>query len=685
LAPRQQALIRHWTHTTLTNHEWENNTYLEDLPSSYTGPRVIDSEFPSDTHHIIHTVEYPQQFHFPETNQSIEHSFHFPPDLLDEIPAGYYTPNQGPGINEPTHLNTSISLEITTSPITPTRQPEYLALFVRGPTFLSNPYQAELLAVSAASTLSTPQRKVHIITDCQSITSQLERLRTPNEYIPRTDLTPHLTSIVHSNTTLTWVRAHSEKFKESPSIYQYGNQIADAIASNSNLPNWAHPPRNQYTITLDSFIPTNTQSVTFTSSDSMSTTLPSSRAIQQYIAKISLHKYITNRHTSFYQHHLTWLQYTWTASGQAFKKMLKNLPADTNISRKTMVLYYHKTLYDKFRNQAWKHKIDNPRLHNTEDEDAIPPPLCPLCHQENDSMTHLLVRCTHIDITHIRNNCIHNITQDLTIKDRTSNYQHIIQALYQDSRAWACLIPVNQHFPTFVQIASKALTHTIPAVHAIMKIYNSITHVSIPPPNTPPLLNLLTRRGRTIRTRTAPVVLRTLRPRKPPPPPSMDIRAFFPSTKPQHPSSPTDQTWTSPTKTIKRSFCTPSPQKPRYAPRRIIITPETPDPLYAQFNNLHVEEHNIADLTINNTPTVPTMPIQHNEVVQVHIPPQLHIEHVALILGYKLAEVAGDGNCMLHSITKSLSHQYPTHKKNLDPKKLRHAIHAHICIHQQAK
>jgi hypothetical protein len=329
LAPRQQSLLRHWKHTTITNHDWENNTKLEDLPSHYAGSRVIAREVPSDTHYIIHIVEYPQQFHYPENNQPIEHSFHFPPDLINELPtsdlfiytdAGYYTPNQGPGINKPTHSNTSISLVITTSPITPTHQPEYLALYVQGPTFLSNPYQAELLAVSAASSLSTTRRKVHIITDCQSITSQLERLRTPNEYIPRTDLTPHLTSIVHSNTTLTWVRAHSERIKESPSIYQYGNQIADAIASDSILPHWAHPPSNTYTLPLDSFIPTNTQSVTFTSADCMSTTLPSSRAIQQFIAKISLHDYITNRHTSYYQHHRTWLQYTWTASGQAFKK-----------------------------------------------------------------------------------------------------------------------------------------------------------------------------------------------------------------------------------------------------------------------------------------------------------------------------------------------------------------------------
>jgi hypothetical protein len=100
--------------------------------------------------------------------------------------------------------------------------------------------------------------------------------------------------------------------------------------------------------------------------------------------------------------------------------------------------------------------------------------------------------------------------------------------------------------------------------------------------------------------------------------------------------------------------------------------------MYTQFNNLHVEDHNIADITINNTPTSQTMPIQHHRVVQDHIPPQLHIGHVASILGYKIAEVPGDGNCMLHAINKTFSHQYPTHNKNLDPKKLRHDIHAHM-------
>ena len=254
LAPHQQALTREWTDTILTNQEWESNTKIEDIPSVYQGPRVLSREVTSDTHYIIHKVEFDQEFHYPESSQPPTYTFNFPPALIAELPlddlfiytdAGYYTPNQGPGINEPTHSTTSISLVITTSPITPWQQPAYYALYATGPTFLSNPYQAELLAVSAASTLSTHQRKVHVITDCQSITSQLERLRTPNEYIPRTDLTPHLDAIVHSNTILTWVRAHSENLKDNPSTYQYGNQIADSIASNGELPSWAHPPHQQ--------------------------------------------------------------------------------------------------------------------------------------------------------------------------------------------------------------------------------------------------------------------------------------------------------------------------------------------------------------------------------------------------------------------------------------------------------
>jgi hypothetical protein len=109
LAPHQQALTREWTDTILTNQEWENNTKLEDIPSVYQGPRVLSRDVTSDTHYIIHTVEFGQEFHFTESFQSPTYTFNFPDALIAELPsddlfiytdAGYYTPNQGPGIND---------------------------------------------------------------------------------------------------------------------------------------------------------------------------------------------------------------------------------------------------------------------------------------------------------------------------------------------------------------------------------------------------------------------------------------------------------------------------------------------------------------------------------------------------------------------------------------------------------
>ena len=426
---------------------------------------------------------------------------------------------------------------------------------------------------------------------------------------------------------------------------------------------------------MDSFIPNKPHPVTFTSADSRSITLPSSRAIQQYIAKTSLHNYIINRHTTFYQHHRTWHQYTWTASGQAFKKSLKNFPTDASISRKLFTLFYHKTLYDKFRNQSWKHKIDNPRLHATVDEDSLPPPVCPLCNQEPDSMTHLLGRCPHPAITDLRNKCIHNIAQEFTAQDRTYNYQRITQALYRDSRAWACLLPVDQHFPTFVQTASKVLQHTIPTVYLIMKTYNNITHIPKPQAPIPPLLSLLTNRGKIIRTRTAPIVLPAQRPRKHQPPPTQDIRPFLISTRPQHQQTPSAQ-WITPTKKSGRAFSTPSPAKPSYKPRRIIVSPDSED-LHTHFTHLQVEEHDIADILTNINPPQAN-PTPRSEVVFHEMPPTLQLHHIAYMIDHTHEEVAGDGNCMLHSIKKSLNHQHMNHQADLDPNSLRHSIHAYM-------
>ena len=75
LAPHQQALTREWTATTITNQEWENSTKIEDIPTVFRGPRVLTREATSDTHYIIHTVEYGQEFHFPESPQQPTHTF----------------------------------------------------------------------------------------------------------------------------------------------------------------------------------------------------------------------------------------------------------------------------------------------------------------------------------------------------------------------------------------------------------------------------------------------------------------------------------------------------------------------------------------------------------------------------------------------------------------------------------
>jgi hypothetical protein len=121
---------------------------------------------------------------------------------------------------------------------------------------------------------------------------------------------------------------------------------------------------------------------------------------------------------------------------------------------------------------------------------------------------------------------------------------------------------------------------------------------------------------------------------------------------------------------------TPPPTRPRYNPRRILITPETPDNI-PTYTHLNVEEHNIEDITINDLSPA-HLPLPVREVIQEDMPAALQLYHVAHILGYRLEEVAGDGNCMLHSIKQSLKHQPNTQHMNLEPSHLRRAIYSYM-------
>jgi hypothetical protein len=121
---------------------------------------------------------------------------------------------------------------------------------------------------------------------------------------------------------------------------------------------------------------------------------------------------------------------------------------------------------------------------------------------------------------------------------------------------------------------------------------------------------------------------------------------------------------------------TPSPTKPSYNPRRILVTPETPDNI-TTYAHLTVEEHNLEDITINDSSPA-HLPFPVREVIQENMPATLQLYHVAHILGYKLEEVAGDGNCMLSSLKQALKHQPNTQHMNLQPPSLRRAIYTYM-------
>jgi hypothetical protein len=91
-----------------------------------------------------------------------------------------------------------------------------------------------------------------------------------------------------------------------------------------------------------------------------------------------------------------------------------------------------------------------------------------------------------------------------------------------------------------------------------------------------------------------------------------------------------------------------------------------------------VEEHHLEDIIVRDFSPIRPPPTPVSEVIHEDMPAALQLHHVAHILRYKLEEVAGDGNCMLHSIKQALKHHPNTPDINLDPRRLRRAIHAYM-------
>jgi hypothetical protein len=77
------------------------------------------------------------------------------------------------------HMSVAHSFAAIVIPLNSTAWPytHIAKLAVRGDTYLSNSYQAELLAAAVASELASPTNPIHIVTDCKSIVQQVTTTR----------------------------------------------------------------------------------------------------------------------------------------------------------------------------------------------------------------------------------------------------------------------------------------------------------------------------------------------------------------------------------------------------------------------------------------------------------------------------------------------------------------------------
>jgi hypothetical protein len=647
------ALTRKWPSKTLSIKSWQRTQYtpLQNLTDSPPCTRLLTYQNDTTSTYKIRSLALRQHIHLPIATRPISPRFHFPPALLARLPStghlliytdGSFTqPLSPPGLQIPTPATSSLSLIITTEALTPDSTTTYLALTVTGPTSLSNSYQAELLAASAAASLSTTTRSVHIITDCKSVVTQIHRLRNPNSHMPRTDITHYLRLILSTSATLTHVKAHSDLKSSTPTTYQWGNQIADAFARNITPPKWAPSPSSTYHTTLADFLPSYQCHTTFNSDHA--TVLPSSHALSKHLSQLKINNYITNRHTTYYQHLANWSEYSWTNTGLSIKKLLKGEGAynSLTISNIKAIRYFFKTLYDKFRNHAYIHKIQHPRAP-TPETTQVEPPTCPLCFNSNDSITHLFCHCTHPTIQDLRASCIQAINSHFTKHPQSSlPFKPFVDALsLNDSRAWACLLPIDTSpLKDYTTTATHILPFTISTVYNMWKAYNTITHIPQTTSTHTTSHAILSKTAKIIRVKgprpqtqihTCPIIFH-------PPTRSHDIRTYLSVTTQQTAAA---TTWTTPTRLSS-----------------INHTPNT-IPLHNTFSQLTVDELEQPNNIHYNYPPPPSTPINTANSLSPYesASPSAAIRHLTNTLHFNWERVAGDGDCLLHSVKASLAH-----------------------------
>ena len=366
----------------------------------------------------------------------------------------------------------------------------------------STNYTAEVLVAAVASALPG-EKQTHIYTDALGLITSLSKsnkfhdinnsITTSLLHRDYTDtglLYKHLVQHYH-HCTYSHVKAHQEGQKNTtPTEHGTGNKLADLIAQNRISEAREIAPNLQvfsYTIE-DLFNATNSTSIIKVGDSPHTPTFYNHhpKITSQRFHTIALNNWLTSIRPSTSHSELQWNHLTWNLAGTLINKATNNCPH--------LKIFLLKFLYNALPNAYTKHKYStlSSSLSSTESSQRDDLPMCPLCNEQPDSLSHLYCKCRNPDIVNMRNTLITNI-QKITL---TTNIHandipmttHIINLITDnlhhttsDHRCLLGLVPISilppsARFTTIHKAYQLIIKQTVPYISLIWKTYCSLTH-----------------------------------------------------------------------------------------------------------------------------------------------------------------------------------------------------------------
>ena len=394
------------------------------------------------------------------------------PPLLTHLP-----------INNITQIHSAIVFYNKQTEHLPWSQRTTIGIRIKFPiTTSSSNYTAEVLGASIAAALPG-KTNTHIYTDALGLVNSFYKTLT-NNLNTVSVLNPHLkrdytdTGILYnhlisnsSRLTLTHVKAHQEDHVHATKTeHGTGNRLADLVAQGkTEMAHQLCPNLKIFTYTLQDIIkPPNTPPIVFIGQNptqpSFSIDHPSN-TFQRYHTTILNEWLETTRPTSSLLSHLQWYDLTWNLAGLLISKHVT-----TNTTLKTFLF---KVLYDTLPNKYTQHKYC--RSPTTLSQR----PLCPLCHQTNDSLSHTLCQCTHPRLQSLR---MKTLTRLYHIPNHYPSGSPLIdvQRTLLNTITTCITNTEPDHRCLLGLLSQEALTNHQTVTETLKKAYLSILNITVP-------------------------------------------------------------------------------------------------------------------------------------------------------------------------------------------------------------